>query len=114
MVGYQLVRISLLLCTHKDRTEANLHCFSSILTCTCAHLVDRVLAGLMLRASCDVQVRESNLDQVDASRASRFLDLLNNPSESPGRILAADIIKQVFEHHPSPSGNFGDIPIGRE
>ena len=90
------------------------HCCSKMLTCTFAYIMYWALAGLVLRASCDVQVRESNLDKTDASRASRFTDLLNNPSESAGRILATDIIKQIFERHPSPSGNFGDIPIGRE
>ena len=34
--------------------------------------------------------------------------------ETAARILAAELVVQIFERYPSPTGTYGDIPIGRE
>ena len=34
--------------------------------------------------------------------------------ETAARSLAAELVVQIFERYPSPTGTYGEIPIGRE
>ncbi len=49
------------------------------------------------------------------SKSSRyFLVLQDSILEHAAYDVAAEIIRQAFQHFPSPSGKYGEIAIGRE
>lgn len=48
------------------------------------------------------------------SRKNRFLPLLQAAVDEAAWELAAAIVKDVFDRYPSPTGTYGEIPVGRE
>lgn len=46
----------------------------------------------------------------------RFSSVLQKASgqDQAARALASEIVSMIFESHPSPTGKYGEIPVGRE